>query len=308
MAEITAALVKELREKSGAGMMDCKKALSETGGNIEEAIDWLRQKGFASAAKKSGRIAAEGLVGMATSGTVGVVSEVNSETDFVSRNEQFQEFVKTVTELGMANDADLAAVEESGYPGSDRTVAEQLTHNIATIGENMNIRRLAAVSVTKGLVASYLHNKITPELGKIGVLVALESEADAGALEGLGKHLAMHIAATNPKALDTDSLDVDLVGREKKVLIEQARSTGKPEEIILKMIEGRMQKFYKEVILLKQISVIDGENSIEAVIAAAAKEAGTDIKLTRFVRFELGEGIEKKEEDFAEEVKKVAGG
>ena len=276
--------------------------------NIEEAIDWLRQKGFASAAKKSGRIAAEGLVGMATSGTVGVVSEVNSETDFVSRNEQFQEFVKTVTELGMANDADLAAVEESGYPGSDRTVAEQLTHNIATIGENMNIRRLAAVSVTKGLVASYLHNKITPELGKIGVLVALESEADAGALEGLGKHLAMHIAATNPKALDTDSLDVDLVGREKKVLIEQARSTGKPEEIILKMIEGRMQKFYKEVILLKQISVIDGENSIEAVIAAAAKEAGTDIKLTRFVRFELGEGIEKKEEDFAEEVKKVAGG
>ncbi len=307
MAEITAALVKELRDKSGAGMMDCKKALSENNGDIEASIDWLRQKGFAAAAKKSGRVAAEGLVGIATSGTVGVVSEVNAETDFVSRNEQFQEFVKTVTDLGMANDADLPAVEESGYPGSDRTVAEQLTHNIATIGENMNIRRMAGVSVSKGLVSSYLHNKITPDLGKIGVLVGLESEAKEMALEGLGKHLAMHIAATNPKALDTDSLDPELVEREKNVLVEQARSSGKPEEIILKMIEGRMQKFYKEVVLLKQVSVIDGENNIEKVIASAAKEAGADIKLTGFVRFELGEGIEKKVEDFAEEVKKVAG-
>lgn len=308
MAEITAALVKELREKSGAGMMDCKKALTETGGDIEASIDWLRQKGFAAAVKKSGRVAAEGLVGVATSGTVGVVLEVNSETDFVSRNEQFQEFVKTVTELGMANDADLTAVLESGYPGSDRTVADQLTHNIATIGENMNIRRMTGVSVKQGLVASYLHNKVTPELGKIGVLVALESKADETTLEALGKHLAMHIAATNPKALDTDSLDKDLVEREKNVLIEQARSTGKPEEIILKMIEGRMQKFFKEVVLLKQVSIVDGENNIEAVIAAASKATGKDIKLTGFVRFELGEGIEKKTEDFAEEVKKVAGG
>lgn len=307
MAEITAVLVKELREKSGAGMMDCKKALSENNGDIEAAIDWLRQKGFAAAAKKSGRVAAEGLVGVATSGTVGVVSEVNAETDFVSRNEQFQDFVKTVTVLGMANDADMAAVEESGYPGSDRTVAEQLTHNIATIGENMNIRRMAGVSVEKGLVSSYLHNKVTDDLGKIGVLVGLESDADEATLEGLGKHLAMHIAATAPKALDTESLDPELIEREKNVLIEQARSTGKPEEIILKMIEGRMKKFYKEVVLLEQVSVIDGENSVGQVIANAAKEAGTDIKVIGFVRFELGEGIEKKEEDFAEEVKKVAG-
>lgn len=307
MAEITAALVKELREKTGAGMMDCKKALTENNGDLEASIDWLRQKGFASAAKKSGRVAAEGLVGVATSGNVGVVCEVNAETDFVAKNEQFQEFVKSVTGLGMANEGDLDAVLKSGYPGTDRTVSEQLTHNIATIGENMAVRRMQGLSVKNGVVASYLHNKVTDELGKIGVLVALESEGDAAVLEALGKHLAMHIAATNPKALDTDSLDPELVEREKNVLVEQARDSGKPEDIIQKMIEGRMRKFYEEVVLLKQTSVIDGETKIETVIAGAAKDAGSDIKLKAYARFELGEGIEKKEEDFAEEVKKVAG-
>lgn len=307
MAEITAAMVKELREKTGAGMMDCKKALAETSGDLEAAVDWLRQKGLSAAAKKSGRIAAEGLVGVATSGTAGVVCEVNAETDFVARNETFQDFVKTVTELGLANDGDLAAVLDSGYPGSDRTVSEQLTHNIATIGENMNIRRMAGLAVDQGLVATYLHNKVTPELGKIGVLVALESGADGAALEELGKHIAMHIAAAHPKALTEDELDQELVERERNVLIEQARESGKPDNIIEKMIEGRMRKFYEEVVLLKQVSVVDGETRIADVVAKAAKDLGADVALTGFVRYELGEGIEKKQEDFAAEVKQAAG-
>ncbi len=307
MAQITAALVKELREKTGAGMMDCKTALSETDGDIEAAVDWLRQKGLSAAAKKSGRVAAEGLIGVATSGAFGVLCEVNSETDFVSLNGTFQDFVKTVTQLGMANEGDLEAVLASGYPGADRTVAEQLTHNIATIGENLAIRRMAGLTVEKGSVVSYLHNKVTPELGKIGVLVALESEADEAALAELGKHLAMHIAAAAPKALDTDSLDSELIEREKAVLVEQARGSGKPEEIIQKMIEGRMRKFYQEVVLLKQTSVVDGENTIENLLAAAAKTLGAGVALKGYLRFELGEGIEKKSEDFAEEVKKVAG-
>lgn len=307
MAEITAAMVKDLREKTGAGMMDCKTALNETGGDIEAAVDWLRKKGLSSAAKKSGRVAAEGLVSIATSGTAGVVVEVNAETDFVSRNEDFQAFVKTVTELALANDGDLAAVLESGYPGSERTVAEQLTHNIATIGENMAIRRMQGISVKNGLVASYLHNKVSPVLGKIGVLVAIESEAAPETLEQLGRQLTMHVAATGPKSLDVENLDKDLVAREKNVLIEQAKGSGKPAEIIEKMIEGRLRKFYQEVVLLEQTSVIDGETKIADLIAKTAKDAGQDIKLVAFVRYELGEGIEKKQEDFAAEVKQAAG-
>jgi len=307
MAEVTAALVKELRLKSGAGMMDCKKALDETGGDIEAAVDWLRQNGLAAAAKKSSRVAAEGLVGIATGGNSGVIVEVNAETDFVALNEQFQEFVKTVAEIGLANDGDMAAVLESGYPGSDRTVAEQLTHNISTIGENMAVRRTAGLNIKKGQVISYLHNKVADGLGKIGVMVALESEASDETLATLGKHLAMHIAATSPKALSEDDLDAKIVERERKILIEQARSTGKPEEIIMKMIEGRMRKFFEEVVLLKQISVVDGKAIISEVIEAAAKAAGTPIVLSGFIRFQLGEGIEKKTSDFAAEVKAAAG-
>ncbi|MCH7630583.1 MAG: elongation factor Ts [Proteobacteria bacterium] len=307
MTEITASLVKDLRVKSGAGMMDCKKALTEVDGDLEAAVDWLRRKGLAAAAKKSSRVAAEGLIGIATGGNSGVAVEVNSETDFVSLNQQFQEFVKTVSQLGLANDGDLKAVMESGYPGSGNTVAEQLTHNIVTIGENMTVRRMAAVSVEKGLVVSYLHNKLTPELGKIGVLVALESDAGEEPLADLGRHLAMHIAATAPKALNQADLDPALVKRERAILVEQARESGKPEEIIQKMIEGRMRKFYQEVVLLSQTSVIDGETKIAGVIANAAKQAGTGITLKAYLRFELGEGIEKKKDDFAAEVKAAAG-
>ena len=307
MTEITASLVKNLRAKSGAGMMDCKKALTEVDGDLEAAVDWLRRKGLAAAAKKSSRVAAEGLIGIATGGNSGVAVEVNSETDFVSLNQQFQEFVKTVSQLGLANDGDLKAVMESGYPGSGNTVAEQLTHNIVTIGENMTVRRMAAVSVEKGLVVSYLHNKLTPELGKIGVLVALESDAGEEPLADLGRHLAMHIAATAPKALNQEDLDPALVKRERAILVEQARESGKPEEIIQKMIEGRMREFYQEVVLLSQTSVIDGETKIAGVIANAAKQAGTGITLKAYLRFELGEGIEKKKDDFAAEVKAAAG-
>ena len=307
MTEITASLVKNLRVKSGAGMMDCKKALTEVDGDLEAAVDWLRRKGLAAAAKKSSRVAAEGLIGIATGGNSGVAVEVNSETDFVSLNQQFQEFVKTVSQLGLANDGDLKAVMESGYPGSDNTVAEQLTHNIVTIGENMTVRRMAAVSVEKGLVVSYLHNKLTPELGKIGVLVALESDAGEEPLADLGRHLAMHIAATAPKALNEADLDPALVKRERAILVEQAQESGKPEEIIQKMIEGRMRKFYQKVVLLSQTSVIDGETRIAGVIANAAKQAGTGITLKAYLRFELGEGIEKKKDDFAAEVKAAAG-
>ena len=269
MAEITAAMVKELREKTGAGMMDCKKALAEAKGDLEGAVDWLRKKGLSAAAKKASRVAAEGLIGIATGGNMGVIAEVNAETDFVARNEQFQAFVKAVAELGLANEGELAAVLESGYPGSDRTLAEQLTQNIATIGENMTLRRMAAVSVKKGLIASYLHNKVAPELGKIGVLVALESEAPKAALEELGKQLAMHIAAANPKAVRPEDFEPGLIAREKSIFAEQARATGKSPDIIAKMVDGRLRKFYEEAALLHQTSVLDNETKISDLIAAA---------------------------------------
>ncbi|MCW8915830.1 MAG: translation elongation factor Ts [Magnetovibrio sp.] len=297
MAAITAALVKELREKSGAGMMDCKKALGETDGDIEAAADWLRTKGLAAAAKKSGRIAAEGLVGVAVNGATGAVVEINAETDFVSRNDQFQDFVSTVAKLGLASGGDIDALNAMAYPDTDRTVAEQLTHLISTIGENMNIRRVQVLTVDGGEVAAYVHGAIADGLGKIGVLVG----AKGGDAASFGKQVAMHVAATNPASLSRDDLDPELLEREKQVLTEQARESGKPEEIIEKMIVGRINKYYAEVCLLEQTFVIDGESKV----GKAASNAGVEIGA--FVRFGLGEGIEKKEEDFAAEVAAAAG-
>lgn len=307
MAKISAADVKELRNRTGAGMMDCKEALEANDGDIEAAVDWLRKKGLAAAAKKAGRVAAEGLVGIATGGGAGAIVEVNSETDFVARNETFQDFVRTVADLALSNDGDMDAVLESGYPGTDRTVSEQLTHNIATIGENMSIRRTASVSVSPGVVGSYVHNTVTDSLGKIGVLVALESEGDEDKLATLGKQLSMHIAAANPQSLDIEGLSGESIARERDVLVEQARESGKPDNIIEKMIEGRMRKFYEQVVLLKQTYIIDGERNIETVLKDAEKDVGAPVKIVAFVRFGLGEGIEKEEEDFASEVQAAAG-
>lgn len=297
MAAITAALVKELREKSGAGMMDCKKALGETDGDMDAAIDWLRTKGLAAAAKKAGRIAAEGLVGVAIDGSKGAVVEVNSETDFVARNPQFQNFVAELAKLALAANGDVEAMKAMDFPGTGRNVADELTHMISTIGENMNIRRAQVLVSEGGEVAAYVHGAIADGLGKIGVLVA----AKGGDAQGFGKQVAMHVAATNPASLSRDDLDPAIVEREKQVLTEQARESGKPEEIIEKMIVGRISKFYGEVCLLEQIFVIDGESKV----SKAAEAAGTAI--SGFVRFGLGEGIEKKEEDFAAEVAAAAG-
>ncbi|MEC7651856.1 MAG: translation elongation factor Ts [Pseudomonadota bacterium] len=298
---VTAALVKELREKSGAGMMDCKKALAETDGDMEAAIDWLRTKGLATAAKKSGRVASEGLVSFAVDGTRGAVIELNAETDFVARNTEFQEFASTLAGLAL-DSGDLDALSAADYPGTGRNVAEELTHKIATIGENMSLRRMASLSVGSGSIVSYMHNATAPGLGRIGVLVALESTASADVLEGLGKQIAMHIAATSPASLSVDDLDPESVQRERDVLIEQAKASGKPQEIAEKMVQGRMKKYYQEVVLLEQTSVIDGETRIADVVANAGKDAGVDIALTGYVRFNLGEGIEKEETDFAAEV------
>lgn len=302
MAEITAGLVKELREQTGAGMMDCKKALVETGGDIEEAVDWLRKKGLASAAKKAGRVAAEGLVGATAAGASGAVVEINAETDFVARNEGFQEFVANVAKLALEHSGDLDAIRAANYPGTGRTVEEQLTHSIATIGENMSLRRADSLSVGKGVVASYIHNAMAPGLGRIGVLVALESEGPTDKLEALGKQLAMHIAAARPEWLSIDQVDAASLDRERNVLAEQARASGKPENIIEKMVEGRLRKYYEEVVLLEQTFVIDNETKIAKVVENAAKEAGMPIKLAGFVRYALGEGIAREQSDFAAEV------
>jgi elongation factor Ts len=307
MAEITAALVKQLREKTGAGMMDCKKALSETDGDIEGATDWLRTKGLAAAAKKAGRVAAEGLVGVAVEGTQGSVVEVNSETDFVARNEQFQDFVRNVTQLGLAAGGDLEALKAADYPGSGRSVADELTEMIATIGENMGLRRAAALSADGGVLASYIHAATAPGLGKIGVLVALKSEGDAEKLAAFGKQLAMHIAATNPQSVAVADLDPAVVEREREVLKEQAIESGKPADIAEKMVEGRLRKFYEEVVLLEQTFVIDNETKISKAVEAAGKDAGAPVEVTGFVRFALGEGIEREESDFASEVAEMTG-
>ncbi len=298
---ITAALVKDLRTATGAGMMDCKKALTETNGDLDAAIDWLRQKGLSAAAKKSSRVASEGLVGVSAQGTVGTVVEVNSETDFVARNDDFQGFVATLASL--ASDADnLEALAGMDYPGTGRNVAEELTDKIATIGENMSLRRMEKLSVNEGAVVTYIHNAAAEGLGRIGVLVALESAAAEDALNTLGKQLAMHVAATAPASLSSEDLDPEMVAKERQFLIDQAIESGKPADIAEKMVEGRMKKFMKEVVLLEQLFVMDGETPIHQVVANAAKEAGADIALKGFVRFNLGEGIEKEETDFAAEV------
>lgn len=308
MAEITAALVKELREKTGAGMMDCKKALGETAGDIEGAIDWLRKKGLAAAAKKAGRVAAEGLVAVAAGGTKGVAVEVNAETDFVARNEQFQGFVSSLAQLALEKGADVDALKAAQFPGAGKTTEEQLTALIATIGENMNLRRAVRLEVSQGVVATYVHSAIAPGMGKIGVLVALESAGDAAKLEALGKQIAMHVAAANPLFLDVSSVDHSALDREKAVLTEQAQASGKPANVIEKMVEGRIRKYYEEVCLLEQVFVIDQENKISKVVENLGKELGTPVKLTGYARFALGEGIEKEEADFAAEVAAAARG
>jgi elongation factor Ts len=306
MAEITAALVKELRERSGAGMMDCKKALTESQGDLEAAVDWLRKKGLAAAAKKAGRVAAEGLVALAVAGGKGAVVEVNAETDFVGRNDKFQDFVRKVAAISLEKSGDVAAVAAAPYPGTGRNVAEELTQLIATIGENMNLRRAAALAVEPGIVASYMHNAIDANLGKIGVLVALKSSGDKAKLAELGRQIAMHVAAANPQSVSIKTLDQAAIERERGVLSEQARASGKPEEIIAKMVEGRLRKFYEEVVLLEQIFVIDGETKVAKVVEAAGKAAGAPIEITGFVRIALGEGIERNQGDFAAEVAQLA--
>ena len=307
MAQITASLVKELREKSGAGMMDCKNALKENDGDVENAMDWLRQKGIAKAAKKSGRVAAEGLVAVASNGTTSIAVEINSETDFVARNDAFQGIVKNIANVALENGGDYDATLASDYPGTGRNVKDEIVEAVGTIGENMNFRRSIGFSVENGVVATYIHNAVSDGLGKIAVLVALESTADEGVLTALGKQLAMHVAATSPLALTVEELDPAAVERERNVLVEQARESGKPDNIIEKMIVGRMAKFYQEVVFSEQTFIIDGETKVSKVIANAAKDAGTDIKLVGYTRLELGAGIEKVEEDFAAEVAAVSG-
>ena len=306
MAEITAGSVKELRERTGAGMMDCKKALAETNGEMEAAVDWLRAKGLSAAAKKAGRTAAEGLVGVAVEGRRGAIVEVNSETDFVAKNEIFQDFVRNVASIALEKGADVEAIGAAGYP-SGGTVSEKLTGNIATIGENQSLRRAAMLEVNQGAVVSYVHNQVAPGLGKIGVLVALESSAPADTLNVLGKQIAMHVAAAHPLALDADSLDQDLIERERSIALEKAKESGKPQNIVEKMVEGGLAKFRKEHALLTQLFVMDNKTPVAEVVASAAKDAGTGIELKGFVRFQLGEGIEKKQEDFAAEVAAAAG-
>ena len=306
MAEINAASVKELRERTGAGMMDCKKALSENNGEMEASVDWLRAKGLSAAAKKAGRTAAEGLVGVAVEGNKGAIVEVNSETDFVAKNEQFQGFVRDVTKLALTTGSDVAVLANAAYP-SGGTVAEALTNNIATIGENQSLRRAALLDVDQGVVVSYVHNAAAPNMGKIGVLLAIDSAASADVLNALGKQIAMHIAAANPLALDADGLDADLLARERGIAIEKANESGKPANIVEKMVDGTMAKFAKENALLSQVFVIDGKTPVADFVAAAAKDAGSPISLKAFERFQLGEGIAKVESDFAAEVAAVSG-
>ncbi len=302
MAEITAAMVRDLREKTGAGMMDCKRALTESGGDMEAAVDWLRKKGLAAAAKKSGRVAAEGLVGVASAPGKAAMVEVNAETDFVARNEAFQAFVETVATVALEVGDDVEAIKAAPYPGGSRTVGEELTQLVATIGENMTLRRAKVMSVGQGVVATYVHNTLRPGLGKIGVLVAVESSgSELDALETLGRQVGMHVAATRPESLDVSGVDPAALEREKAVLTDQARASGKPDNIIEKMVTGRIQKYYEEVVLLEQVWVHDGESRVKAVV----KKAGAT--LTGFARFTLGEGIEKEGDDFAAEVAKAAG-
>lgn len=301
MAEITASLVKELREKTGAGMMECKKALTETNGSMDDAIDWLRKKGLSVAAKKAGRVAAQGVVAVKSNGTKGAMVELNSETDFVAKNPDFQAMAEKMVDAALVN-ADMEAIKAADVDGKD--IATTLTELIAKIGENMSLRRATSLEVENGVVASYIHNTIAPNMGKIGVLVALKSEADTAELQTLAKQIAMHIAAANPQSLDVASVSPEAVAHEKAIFSEQAKASGKPEAIIEKMVEGRLRKYYEEVVLLEQAYIMDPDKKVKDVLAEAAKTFGKPVDLTGFVRYALGEGIEKKSEDFAEEVKK----
>lgn len=301
MVDITAAMVRDLREKTGAGMMDCKRARSESGGAAEAAFDWLRKKGLSAAAKKSGRVAAEGLIGVATGPQKAAMVEVNAETDFVARNETFQAAVEAIAKIALEVGEDVETIRAAPFPGTGRTVGEELTHLVATIGENMTIRRAKVLSVKQGAVATYVHNVLRPGLGKIGVLIAIEGASEIDVLETLGRQVGMHIAATRPDALDVDAVDPAALERERAVLFEQARASGKPDAIIEKMVDGRIRKYYEEVVLLEQVWVHDGESRVRAVV----KKAGAT--LSAFARFTLGEGIEKQSGDFAAEVAAAAG-
>jgi elongation factor Ts len=300
-------MVKELREKTGAGMMDCKAALTENNGDMEAAIDWLRTKGLAKAAKKAGRVAAEGLVGVAAEGGKAAVVELNSETDFVARNDAFQALVSGTAKAALEVGGDVEAIGNAAFPGSGKSVSDSIKDAIATIGENMSLRRAAVLSVSSGVVATYVHSAIADNLGKIGVLVALESEGDAGELAAFGRKIAMHVAATSPLSLGVEDLDPAVVDRERQIFSEQARESGKPDNIIEKMVEGRIRKFYEEVTLTKQAFVIDPDKTVEQAVEAFGKEIGKPVKLTGFVRYALGEGIEKEETDFAAEVAAAVG-
>jgi len=307
MAEISAQLVKELREKSGAGMMDCKKALAATNGDLEGAVDWLRKQGLAQASKKAGRVAAEGLVGVAVQGGRGVLVEVNSETDFVARNDKFQDFVTKASEIALKTGDDVEALKAAPFPGTSKSVQDYLTELVATIGENIQIRRAKSLSVNPGVVASYVHSAIAPGRGKIGVLVALESTGDAAKLAELGKQLAMHVAAANPQSVSVATLDPASVARERAILVEQAKQSGKPDAVVEKMVEGRLKKFYEDSVLLEQVFVVDGESRVSKVVAEAEKSIGAPIKVVGFARYALGEGIQKAQSDFAAEVAAAAG-
>ena len=307
MADITASMVKELREKTGAGMMDCKSALNETGGDMEAAVDWLRTKGLAKAAKKAGRVAAEGLIGVVANGNAGAVVEVNSETDFVARNEQFQKMVADIASVALANEGDFDKLVATNYPGASKSVKDYVTEMVGTIGENMNVRRAGYISVSEGAVAAYVHNQAAPGLGKIGVLVGLESSGDKAKLLELGRQIAMHIAATNPLSTRKEDLDPAVVERERNVLIAEAKESGRPDNIIEKMVEGRIRKFYEEVVLLSQAFVVNPDETVEKAVKAAEAGIGAPVNVIGFVRFALGEGIEKEESDFAAEVAAARG-
>jgi elongation factor Ts len=299
---ISASQVKELRDLTGAGMMDCKAALAETNGDMEAAVDWLRKKGISKADKKAGRTAAEGLVGVASNGTKSVVVEVNSETDFVARNDAFQDIVRNVANVALTTDGSTAAVAAATYPSTGKSVVDTIKDAVGTIGENLSFRRSAALTVNQGVVATYIHNGVSDGLGKLGVLVAVETAGNADAAQAFGRQVAMHVAATNPLALTSAEVDPAAVEREKAIFADQARQSGKPENIIEKMVDGRMRKFYEEVVLLSQAFVINPDLTVEAALKEAEKTIGASAKITAFVRFALGEGIEKEESDFAAEV------
>ena len=308
MTTVTADQIKTLRETTGAGMLDCRKALTENAGDMEAAIDWLRKKGLSAAAKKSGRIAAEGVVAVAVEGLKGIVIELNSETDFVARNEQFQQLARTIAEVAVRHSVgDIEELKKTAYPNTGRTIADEVINAVGVIGENLNLRRCAALGVPHGVVASYIHNAVAPGMGKIAILVGVETTGDVGKAESFGKQIAMHIAAARPEALSTADVDTAKLDRERGVYREQASASGKPPEVVEKMVEGRIRKYYEEVVLLEQIFVVDGKTKISQAVADAAKTVGAPVKITGFVSYRLGEGIEKATSDFAAEVAKTAG-